>query len=114
MAVLTPYVDELNAKISASLSSGGLEILGIEGFGVRDCFGLAGPEPREIAHRARKLIERTRPEVLFLSCTNFRALEAVDEIESASGIPVVTSNGAVITAVRRALGAADTRAPSGC
>ncbi|MFK0292581.1 hypothetical protein ACIQU6_19170 [Streptomyces sp. NPDC090442] len=111
VAVLTPYVDELNTKIRASLSGGGLEILGIEGFGVRDCFDLAGPAPREIADRARKLVERTRAEVLFVSCTNFRALEAVDEIASTSGVPVVTSNGAVTTAVRRALGGTDREGP---
>ncbi len=103
VAVLTPYVDELNVKIQSSLSSGGLEILDIEGFGIDECFRLAEPTPREIADRALKLIERARPEVLFISCTNFRALEAVDEIESAAGIPVVTSNRAVAAAVRKAL-----------
>ncbi len=103
VAVLTPYVDELNAKIRSSLGSDGLEILDIEGFGIADCFRLAEPTPREIADRAVKLVERARPEVLFLSCTNFRALEAVDAIESVTGIPVVTSNGAVASAVREVL-----------
>ncbi|MGA5133639.1 maleate cis-trans isomerase family protein [Streptomyces olivoreticuli] len=103
VAVLTPYVDELNVKIRSSLISGGLEILAIEGFGIEDSFRLAEPTPREIADRALTLIGRVRPEALFISCTNFRALEAVDEIESAAGIPVVTSNSAVAAAVREAL-----------
>ncbi len=103
VAVLTPYVDELNVKIRESLASTGIEVIDIEGFGIDDNFGLAEPMPQEIADRAIKLVDRCEPDPLFISCTNFRALEAVARIEATTGIPVVTSNRAVAAAVRKTL-----------
>ena len=38
---------------------------------------------------------------LFVSCTNFRSLEAKEELECEFDVPVVTSNSAVIDAIRR-------------
>lgn len=36
---------------------------------------------------------------IVLSCINFRALEAKPQIEAAVGVPVVTSNSAVVEAI---------------
>jgi maleate isomerase len=44
-------------------------------------------------HRALPL------DTLFVSCTNFRALEAKPALEAALGISVITSNSAVIDAI---------------
>lgn len=104
IAVLTPYVDDLNAKIRSSLEAGHLEVVAIDGFGIDDNFELATPTPDVIAERAIALVRRSRPDLLFISCTNFRALEAREAIEEAAGVPVVTSNSAVIENVRRRLG----------
>ena len=38
-------------------------------------------------------------DLVFLSCTNFRALEAREHVERALGVPVVTSNSAALEAV---------------
>lgn len=103
IAVLTPYVDELNDKIRNSLEASGLEVLDIEGFGIDDNFDLATPTPQEILARALSLVRRTEPELLFISCTNFQALSAREAIEAAARVPVVTSNSAVIDAVRAQL-----------
>ena len=104
IAVLTPYVDALNAKIRSSLEESDLEVLEVEGFGIDNNFELATPTPIEIVERAVALIQRTAPELLFISCTNFRALAAKTAIEETAQIPVVTSNSAVIAAVRQRLG----------
>lgn len=103
LAVLTPYVDELNAKIRSSLESDGLEVIDMSGFGIVNNFRLAEPTPEEIADRAVDLVSRSKPEQLFISCTNFRALEAAPTIEARTGVPVLTSNMAVVAAVRDSL-----------
>lgn len=105
IAVLTPYVDELNTKIRSTLKASNIEVLEIEGFGIRDNFELATPTPDEIRERAVALVRRTEPELLFISCTNFQALSAVPAIEAATQVAVVTSNSAVIAAVRQQLDA---------
>ena len=45
-------------------------------------------------------------DLLFASCTNFRALDAREEMQAALGIPVVTSNQAALVAVLHELGVA--------
>ncbi|MFT5176351.1 MAG: maleate isomerase, partial [Gammaproteobacteria bacterium] len=47
---------------------------------------------------------RDEADVLFCSCTAWRAMEAVDELEKRTGKPVVTSNQATIWAAFRAIG----------
>jgi maleate isomerase len=104
ISVLTPYVDDLNARIRSSLEASDLQVVAIDGFGIDDNFELATPTPEEITERATALVRRSRPELLFISCTNFRAREARKAIEESTGVPVVTSNSAVMEAVRRRLG----------
>ncbi|MDJ0419882.1 maleate cis-trans isomerase family protein [Rhodococcus opacus] len=103
VAVLTPYVDELNVKVRASIEAAGVDVMEIEGLGISDNYGLAEPTPSDIANRAVALIRRTKPSMLFVSCTNFRSLEAAEHIEMVTGVPVMTSNLAVIRAVKKAV-----------
>ncbi|MFE7423365.1 hypothetical protein [Rhodococcus sp. NPDC057529] len=103
VAVLTPYVDELNVKIKSSVEAAGVDVVEIEGLGITDNHGLAEPTPSEIANRAIALIRRTNPAMLFISCTNVRAIEAAQRIETVTGVEVLTSNLAVIRAVEKAV-----------
>jgi maleate isomerase len=103
IAILTPYNDELNVKIKASFEEAGSEVVEIQGFGIEDSFALAEPTPDQIASRAIQLVERSKPDLLFISCTDFRALEAAPAVEAATGVPVMTSNLAVLQAVKAAL-----------
>jgi maleate isomerase len=103
VSVLTPYIDELNVRVRASIEDAGVEVIEIAGLGITDNFRLAEPTPSEIANHAVELIRRTNPSMLFISCTNFRSLEAAQRIESATGVPVMTSNLAVIRAVEKSI-----------
>jgi maleate isomerase len=42
-------------------------------------------------------------DAVFVSCTNFRAGEAIDDIKAATGLPVVTANQATFQACLNAL-----------
>ncbi len=99
VVVVTPYVDELTSTIAASLAEGGMTVLAGGGMGITNNIALADPEPAEIVEFAMSVVGRHRPDGLFVSCTNFRALEARPAIEKASGLPVLTSNLAAIEAV---------------
>ena len=44
-------------------------------------------------------------DLLFASCTNFRAFDAREAIQAALGVPVVTSNQAALAAVLDQIGA---------
>lgn len=64
-------------------------------------FELATPTPQEIASFARKSSLPKEAEALFVSCTNFRGLEAVPLLREHFRLPIITSNQAVIEKIKR-------------
>jgi maleate isomerase len=104
VGVVTPYVDSLNEKIAQSLQDDGLEVAGIHGLGITENFTIAEVEPERITQFASERFGNSDIELLFASCTNFRAFDAREEIHQALGLPVVTSNQAALAAVLDHLG----------
>jgi maleate isomerase len=104
VGVITPYVDSLNQKIKVSLESDGLDVVGIEGMGITDNFTIAEVTPTEIAQFAKRSFGGQSIGLLFASCTNLRALDAIDLIEEQLGVPTITSNLAALEGTIEALG----------
>lgn len=96
VAVITPYVDSLNQRIQASLENDGLEVAIIAGMGIDYNFAIAQVPPNEILAFVLKTIEGKKLDGIFISCTNFRALEVRERLEYLTGLPVVTSNQAAL------------------
>jgi maleate isomerase len=105
VGVITPYVDSLNEKIRESLEADGLQVAAIHGLGITDNYSIADVEPERIAEFAAECFAGSDIDLLFASCTNFRALDAREEIHAALGVPVVTSNHAALVAVLDQIGA---------
>jgi maleate isomerase len=108
VGVITPYVDSLNDKIRESLEADGFEVVAIHGLGITDNFAIAEVEPERIAEFASACFVGSgggNIDLLFASCTNFRAIDARDDIQAALGVPVVTSNHAALTVVLEQIGA---------
>lgn len=104
IGVVTPYVDELNAKIRESIEAAGdVEVVDIVGLGIDENFTIAEVEPDAIVDLAVRSFAGTDIDLLFASCTNFRAVDALPGLEAALGVPVVTSNQAALAAVLDAL-----------
>jgi maleate isomerase len=107
VGVVTPYVDSLNEKIQESLEADGIAVAAIHGLGIDENFEIASVDPDAIAEFAQRSFSGDDEiDLLFASCTNFRALDACAPIERALGIPAVTSNSAALEAVQAAIGAA--------
>lgn len=99
IGVITPYVTSLNDKIQASLEEDGLEVTAIYGMGIVDNHEIGAVQPDRIIRFACDCFEPSSVDLLFVSCTNFRAVEARPRIEELLGLPVVTSNHAGLEAV---------------
>lgn len=104
IAVLTPYVDELNQAIKAGLERRGLTVVRIAGLGITENFRIGSVTPKEIVAFAEKELAGLAYDLLFVSCTNFRAVEARPLLMQRFAVPVVTSNQATIDAAFRAIG----------
>lgn len=98
IGVLTPYVDSLNERIRASLEADDVEVVAMHGLGITDNFTIAKVTPEEIADVAEERLHGVRADLVFVSCTNFRAMDAIPLVEGRLGIPVVTSNQAAFEA----------------
>lgn len=98
LAVITPYNQDLTNSV-ARAASFGREIACAYGMGIEDNFALAAPTPDQIIEFTMKKLSGVKFDGIFISCTNFRALEAKDVIYERLGIPVITSNSAVIDAI---------------
>jgi maleate isomerase len=105
IAVLTPYVDELNQAIRAGLERRGLTVVHMAGLGITDNFAICNVTPAEILAFAERELTGVDFDLLFVSCTNFRAVEARPALMQRFGVPVVTSNQATIDATFAAVGA---------
>ena len=106
VAVITPYVDELNERIRAGLVGRGLNVVRIAGLGITENYAIALIPPDRIVAFAVEQLADVAFDLLFVSCTNFRGLAARPALLDRFGVPVVTSNQATIVATLEALGLA--------
>ena len=102
IGVITPYVDELNEKIKASIEDDGIQVAGLTGLGITDNFQIAEVPQEEIVAFAERALGPLAAggtiDLVFASCTNFGAMAARPAIAERLGLPVVTSNQAVLAA----------------
>lgn len=98
VALLTPYTQEVNRFVRASLAEFDIDVAFADGLALS-----ADPEISEVTPEAllqfimshKDDIVRSSKTIL-LSCTNLRALEAFDSVTQNLGMNVVTSNQSII------------------
>lgn len=113
IGIITPYVQELNVKIRASIEeTGDASVSDIFGLGIDENFAIAQVEPDAIVDFAVEQFGSSQIDLLFASCTNFRAVDALPGLQAAFDVPVITSNQATLEAVRRELAALPQRVPA--
>ena len=92
VALLTPYLDELNQVMRGWLEDSGIAVAGMHGFLMEDDNDMARIPPEAILEAVLRAGERTpEAEAVFVSCTALRAADIVEEAERRLGKPVVTS-----------------------
>lgn len=96
IVVVTPYLDELNQRIRASLEQDGLEIMNIQGLGIRENINIARVPGQRIIEMARSAVGDLQPDALFVSCTNFPAVDVLNRLRGLFTFPVISSNQAVL------------------
>ena len=106
IVVGTPYLDEVNAAEAEFLLAKGFELLDIQGLNLETGIEFGRVTP---AYWKAFAIEIDQPDAdaIFLSCGGIRALEVAEEIEAATGKPVLTSNQAQFWSCLRRAGIED-------
>ena len=101
VAVATPYVDDLNEREREYLEAAGFELGAIEGRGIEANREIGALDHRDAYRQARSIAADGSADGIFISCTNYRTLGAIEPLEDDLGVPVITSNQATLWDVCR-------------
>ena len=104
IALLTPYIGEVNLMVERYISDQGLEIASKGFFGAVDDNERSRITPEAFEQAAAQLVEGSDAEGLFLSCTALTTSPVVERLEGRLGLPVVSSNQALAWASLRVAG----------
>ena len=113
LAIVTPYPDWNNDRLRQYMTAMGFTVDMLEGNteGLADQYlgnqGVNNQLPQHVAQFAIEQLRKAQElkvDAVFCSCTAWRSMEAVQAIEAACGLPVITSNQATIWASLRELG----------
>jgi maleate isomerase len=95
VAIATPYINNLNEREQAFLEEAGYEVTTISGLEIGPNVEIGAQHP-ETAYREARAVDTSDADGVFLSCTNYRTFEAIKQLETDLGKPVVTSNQATL------------------
>ena len=101
VAVATPYVADLNEREREYLEAAGFEVVAIEGRAIEANRDIGALDPEDAYRQARSISSEATADAVFVSCTNYRTLAAIEPLEEDLGVPVVTSNQATLWDVCR-------------
>lgn len=95
IALLTPYIDEINQAMRAHLEAGGLAVPVMGSFNEGDDNKVGRISPDSLRRAALELGASEAVEAVFVSCTALRLVEAAAGIEAELGKPITSSNHAL-------------------
>lgn len=102
LSVATPYLDAINQRLIDFLQKIGFEVCALKGLNIASGYDI-GLEPLETTFKLSKEVDRAEAECIFVSCTNFRTIGTLKELEEELGKPVLSSNQATIWGVLKKL-----------
>ena len=95
IAVLTPYIGEVNYPLYQGLQQAGHEVAAFGTFAVLEDAEIPRIPAAAIEQAALELLAGQRVDALFLACTNLRTLGLLDRLEKRLELPVISSNQAL-------------------
>jgi len=102
VAVITPYLDIVNERIRAYLGESGISVEILSTFNARTTDELAAIQPRQIAQRARDVMQPGL-DAMFIACSQLPTRSIISGLEHELGIPVWSSIRATAWQAERAM-----------
>jgi maleate isomerase len=93
VALATPYLNDLTRREVEYLEASGREVVAVDSREVTANTDIGALTPEDAYRQVKALLaDAEEPDGVFVSCTNYPSLSAVDMLEDDHGLPVVTSN----------------------
>lgn len=96
IAFVSPYVSEVTAPMRSLLAAHGFETASEVSFGEAEDRVVARIAERSTLEAIREAVQKTPCDAVFVSCTNLRSFSILEQAEAELGVPVVSSNQALI------------------
>ncbi len=97
IAVVTPYTADLDAKERDFLEASSFDVASIDGWGLESNTAIGALDADDAFQQVLDDVDGDDDlDAVFVSCTNYRSLAAVEALEAKLGVPVITSNGATL------------------
>ena len=93
VSVATSYIDAINQREKAFLQRNGFCVVDMKGLDLLQNTDIGNQSPDTVYTLATSL---KKADVTFISCTNFETFPIIKRIEKDTGVPVVSSNSAVL------------------
>ena len=106
VAVVTPYLDEINRQEADYMTAASFEITNIQGLNIEKDSDMVRVKPDFIAEFAAS-VDTPDADALFISCGALRSIDVVDALEQKLGKPVICSNQAMMWDCLRMAGVND-------
>ena len=105
VAVVTPYIEEINKREKAFLESLGFGVVYERGLGISETVEIAKVSPATVYQLGREALSKApEADTLFLSCGNLRTIEVLSALEKDTGKPAISSNQALLWGALRMVG----------
>ena len=87
LGLVTPYLDEVQARIAGNYSALGIECAAERHLGLSDNFSFSEVSEDQIRDMTRQ-VAATRPDAIAIICTNLRGAPLVEELERELDVPI--------------------------
>ncbi len=95
IVVLAPYFKEVTADVVAFFNGNGFEVSAAACLNIEDDAGISRVRSDQYIAAVRQM-DLSDADAVFISCTATTAVDAIEQLEKESGLPVVTSNQATV------------------
>ncbi|WP_298861014.1 Asp/Glu racemase [uncultured Sulfitobacter sp.] len=92
LAFLSPYTADVSDRLRDALDKAGIATPVFGSFNEANEASVVRIAPHSIVEAAYDLVARGGTQAVFLSCTNLRTLDVIDQIEARTGLPCLSSN----------------------
>lgn len=104
VAVITPYAKQLTAMVTAYIEDAGTEVVDALSLEVTDNLAVAGLDPQDLCRHWQQLDLTGADAIVLSACVQMPSLSAIEAVEQASGLPVLSAATATAFAILDALG----------
>ena len=104
IAIVTPYTADVTAPVAEHFVSNDLEVVALGSFLESSDLVVGRIAPESIANGVRHVVSIGECDAVFVSCTSLRLLDQAADLETEVGMPVVSSNMAMLWQLLRLAG----------